>query len=331
MQANCTGFLRTHTPVYMSHTQIGPADWPVIARMVRAGYSGAEIARTLGKDPSSLNRHIAQNGGRNGYDVREVRRKKHMLRIEAMEGIRVLKGALLRTVVKELKQHLSPEQIAGTFAQQGRTLSASTIYRYIHERAPHLKQYLRSQKGKYRRRRGTKTREHTRELAKKRRIDERPGIVERRSRIGDWEGDTMMGRDKRVRIVTFVDRRSGYLIAFLLPKMRSELLTSLAYTKFVRLAKSRRKTLTLDNGTEFSDWERLEKKSGMTVYFAYPYHSWERGTNENTNGLLRQYFPKNLDFNLIKPKELSDVVRKLNNRPRKRLKFCSPREMFLKK
>lgn len=315
----------------MSHTQIGPADWPVIARMLRAGYSGAEIARTLGKDPSSLNRHIAQNGGRSGYDVREVRRKKHMLRIEAMESVRVLKGALLRTVVKDLKQHLSPEQIAGMLVQQGRMLSASTIYRYIHERASHLKQYLRSQKGKYRRKRGTKIREHTRELAKKRRIDERPGIVERRSRIGDWEGDTMMGRDKRVRIVTFVDRRSGYLIAFLLPKMRAELLTSLAYVKFARLAKSRRKTLTLDNGVEFSDWERLEKKSGMKVYFAYPYHSWERGTNENTNGLLRQYFPKNLDFNLIKPKELSDVVRKLNSRPRKRLKFRSPREIFLKK
>lgn len=311
----------------MSHTHIGPSDWPVIARMLRAGYTGAEIARTLGKDPSAVNRHIAQYGGKNGYDIREVRRQKHMKRICAMESIRALQGTLLRVVVGMLKKHNSPEQIAGVL--NGR-LVASTIYRYIHERAPHLARYLRSCKGKYRRRRGTKIREEAREQAKKRRIDERPDIVNRRGRIGDWEGDTVQGRDKRVRIVTFVDRKSGYLIAFLLPKMRSRLLVSLALKRFLRLPKKKRRSATLDNGPEFADWERLETKTGMTVYFAYPYHAWERGTNENTNGLLRQYFPKTLDFNLITAQELAHVVRMLNERPRKRLKFKSPREIFLK-
>jgi IS30 family transposase len=170
-----------------------------------------------------------------------------------------------------------------------------------------------------------------REQAKKRRIDERTAVVERRGRLGDFEGDTMQGRDKRVRIVTFVDRRSGYLIAYLLPKMRAELLTSLALKYFRYIPQTKRRTFTLDNGPEFSDWERLEKKSGTTVYFAYPYHFWERGTNENTNGLLRQYFPKSHDFNLISKKELDHVVRRLNNRPRKRLAFKSPRQVFLKK
>ena len=303
----------------------------VIARMLRAGFSLSAIARTLGKELSSVSRHVANNGGRDGYDVREVRRRKRMKRIAAMNGIRVLKGTLLRTVVQELKKHRSPEQMAGALALKKQTLAASTIYRYIEERAPHLKQYLRSQKGKYRRRRGTKIREKAREKAKKRRIDERPAVVERRSRPGDWEGDTVMGRDKRVRIVTIVDRRSGYLIAFLLPKMNAKLLTSLALAKLGRIPKMKRKTLTLDNGTEFSDWERLEKGSGMTVYFAYPYHFWERGSNENTNGLLRQYFPKSLDFNLITPEELAHAVRRLNDRPRKRLGFRSPRQLFLKK
>jgi transposase, IS30 family len=311
----------------MSHTQLGPSDWPVIARMLRSGYAGAEIAHTLGKDPSSVNRHIAEYGGREGYDVHEVRRRKRMKRINAMEGIRVLSGALLRTVVKELKKHRSPEQIAGVLGR----VCASTIYRYIKERAPHLKQFLRSKKGKYRRKRGTKIREKARDQAKKRRIDERPSVVERRSRLGDWEGDTVQGRDKRVRIVTFVDRRSGYLIAFLLPKMRAQLLASLTLQHFRSIPKTKRKTFTLDNGPEFSDWERLEKKSGATVYFAYPYHFWERGSNENTNGLLRQYFPKSLDFNLITPEELTAVVRRLNDRPRKRLGFKSPRHLFLKK
>jgi transposase, IS30 family len=315
----------------MAHKHIGPEDWPVIARMLKAGFTGSEIARTLGKDPSAVNRHIKQNGGRDSYDAREVRRKKHHTRIAAMDSIRVIKGVLLRRVIALLKEHYSPEQIAGTLVQKGITIVASTIYRYIKERAPHLKKYLRSQKGKYRRKRGTKIREKQRDLAKKRRIDERPKVVERRGRIGDWEGDTMLGRDKRVRIVTLVDRRTGYLIAYLLPKHNAEILTKLAVQRLKRLPKDKRRTLTLDNGTEFSDWERLEKQSGMTIYFAYPYHSWERGTNENTNGLLRQYFPKSMDFNLITPKELADVVKRLNNRPRKRLKFKSPKQLFMKK
>lgn len=295
--------------------------------MLAAGCSIRAIAETIDKDHSAVSRHVRANGGRDGYDVREVRRRKRMVRIAAMDSIRTLKGALLRTVVKLLKEHQSPEQIAGVLGY----VSASTIYRYLHERAPHLKQFLRSKKGKYRRKRGTKIRERAREHAKKPRIDERPAVVERRGRLGDWEGDTVQGRDKRVRIVTFVDRRSGYLIAFLLPKMRATLLTSLALQHFRHVPKAKRKTFTLDNGPEFSDWERLEKKSGATVYFAYPYHFWERGTNENTNGLLRQYFPSSLDFNLITPKELAHVVKRLNNRPRKRLRFKSPRFVFLKK
>ncbi len=283
----------------------------------------------MGKHPSAVSRHVQAHGGREGYDVHEVRRTKRMKRIAAMESIRVMKGALLRFVAQELKNHKSPEQISGILARRKMTLAASTIYRYLSERAPHLKKYLRSHKGKYRRRRGTKQREKTREEAKKRRIDERPDIVGRRGRIGDFEGDTLMGRDKRVRIVSFVDRKSGYLIAFLLPKMKARLLTDLALASFQRIVK--KKTITFDNGTEFSDWERLEERTGMTVYFAYPYHAWERGTNENTNGLLRQYFPKSLDFNLITPREVARVVRKLNQRERKRLKFLSPATVFRRK
>lgn len=310
----------------MSHTHIGKEDWSVIARMLRAGYSIRAIAEAIGKDHSAVSRHVRANGGRDAYDAREVRRKKHITRIAAMEGMRRMKGALLRTVVKLLKEHESPEQIAGVL----RSVHASTIYRHIHERAPHLKRYLRQQKGRYRRKRGTKVRAELREQAKKRRIDERPTIIERRGRLGDWEGDTIQGRDKRVRIVTFVDRRSGYLVAYLLPKMRAELLTTLALRYFHRIPRAKRKTFTLDNGPEFSDWERLETRSGAAVYFAYPYHFWERGTNENTNGLLRQYFPRSLDFNLVTKEELAHAVERLNDRPRKRLKFKSPRQIFQK-
>lgn len=315
----------------MSHTHISPEDWPCISRMLRAGHSFSEIARTIGKNVSSVSRHVAEYGGRETYDVHEVRRQKRMKRIAAMDGIRIIRGTLLRFITKQLKQHKSPEQIAGILARKKQLLAASTIYRYIHERAPHLKQYLRSRKGTYRRKRGTKMREQQREQRKKQRIDERPSIVNRRGRIGDFEGDTLMGRDKRVRIVSLVDRRSGYLIAFLLPRMNARLLTTLGLKRFQRIPKKKRKTITLDNGTEFSDWERFEQKSSMTIYFAYPYHAWERGTNENTNGLLRQYFPKSYDFNMITPAELAHVVRRLNNRERKRLGFVSPRYVFWKR
>ena len=314
----------------MSHKQIGSEDFACIARMLRAGYSYSEIARTINKNASSVSRHVREHGGRDGYDIKEVRRRKRQIRIEAMESIRVVKGTLLRSIIKLLKDHLSPEQIAGVLEKKGKDIVPSTIYRYINERAPHLKMFLRSQKGKYRRRRGTKQRELEREQKKKRRIDERPNIVERRGRIGDFEGDTMLGRDKRVRIVTYVDRRTGYLIAFLLPKMNADLLASLTVKNMSKIPRRKRKTITFDNGIEFSSWESIEKKTGMTVYFAYPYHSWERGTNENTNGLLRQYFPKEYDFNLIKKEELEYVVKKLNRRPRKRLKFNSPNDMFWK-
>lgn len=310
----------------MAHKQIGPEDWPIIARLLKVRYSFSEIADTIGKNVGSVSRHVRAYGGREHYDAREVRRRKKQKRIIVMAGMRVLKGVRLREVKRLLQHHYSPEQIAGVRGD----ISASTIYRYINERAPHLKQYLRSKKGRYRRQRGTKIREQAREQAKKRRIDERPAIVERRGRIGDWEGDTMLGRDKRARIVTLVDRRSGYLIAYLLPKHRAELLTKLAIQKLKRIPKIKQKTMTFDNGTEFSDWERFETQSGMTVYFAYPYHSWERGTNENTNGLLRQYFPKDLDFNTITTHELSQVVRRLNHRPRKRHNFKSPHQLFWK-
>lgn len=315
----------------MSHTHIGKEDWPCITRMLRAGHSFSEIARTIGKDQSSLSRHVREFGGRDRYDALEVRRRKRMKRIAAMDSIRVVKGALLRVIKRELKKHKSPEQIAGTLGRRKIRVAASTIYRYLKERAPHLKKYLRSRKGKYRRRHGTKKREKQREQAKKRRIDERPRVVERRGRIGDFEGDTLMGRDKRVRIVSFVDRRTGYLIAFLLPKTNAELLTKLAVKHFRKIPKKKRKTITLDNGSEFSDWERLQKKAGMTVYFAYPYHFWERGSNENTNGLLREYFSKTYDFNVITSAELAHVVRQLNNRERKRLGFLSPRHVFWRK
>ena len=150
-------------PTYYLPGFFGKDDWVCISRMLRANHTLSEIARTIGKDKSSLGRHVAEYGGREGYDAHEVRRRKRMKRIAAMESIRVIKGATLGLIKKQLIRHKSPEQIAGILRRKKQPLAASTIYRYINERALHLKQYLRSKKGKYRRRRGTKAREKHRE------------------------------------------------------------------------------------------------------------------------------------------------------------------------
>jgi IS30 family transposase len=212
----------------------------------------------INKCASSVSRYVRENGSRDNYGAKEVRRKKYQKRILSMESIRVIYGTLLRSIVILLKEHFSPEQISGSLERKGKHVDSSTVYRYIDEQASHLKQYLRSQKGKYRRKRGTKIKEKEGELKKKRRIDECPSVIDRRGRIGDFEeGDPVLGKDKRVRIVMYVDRRTGHLITFLLPKTNAELIAKLTIKKFSSLPTKKRKTVTFDNGTEFSGWESI--------------------------------------------------------------------------
>jgi IS30 family transposase len=161
-------------------------------------------------------------------------------------------------------------------------------------------------------------------------ISERPDIVETRERLGDWEGDTVEGKKSTGYMVTHVERKSRYLIAANLHNKKAELLTSKSIKAFWRIPKKMRKTLTVDNGGEFARFKELEEKTGLTVYFADPYSAWQRGTNENTNGLLRQYFPKGSDFSKVTEEDLALAVKKLNHRPRKCLDYQSPIQVFWK-
>jgi len=189
---------------------------------------------------------------------------------------------------------------------------------------------LRCQKGKYRRRYGTKIREKQREEAKKQRIDARPEIIEKRCRLGDWEGDTVVGKRGSGSLITNVDRMSGYLIMDYVSKATAEAIKEKSVARFRNLPKRKKHSITYDNGTEFSDYELIERETKMNVYFAYPYHSWERGTNENTNGLIRQFFPKKSSFAAIVENDIKRVMRLLNSRPRKRLGYLTPFEVFIK-
>ena len=224
----------------------------------------------------------------------------------------------------------SPEQIAGRLRDDtGLIICHETIYDFIYTEKKEWSEHLRRKKNKYRRKKGTKAREKRREEAKKERIDTRPPIVETRERIGDWEGDTIVGGEKTTGIITYVERRSGYLLGDLFFKKKAETIKIKTVARFKNIPNDKKYTITYDNGVEFSEHEMIKKETGMDIYFAYPYHSWERGTNENTNGLLRQFFPKKSMFAKLTQMDVDKAVLLINNRPRKRLGYLTPYEVFV--
>jgi IS30 family transposase len=160
-------------------------------------------------------------------------------------------------------------------------------------------------------------------------IDERPREANERSRLGDWEGDAVVGKGRTGHLVTCVDRTSRYLMARKVHACAAEPVAEQLQRTIRRLPTEKRRSLTLDNGREFARPIELERKLDLPIYFAHPYHSWERGTNENTNGLLRQYLPKSTDLTQVAPEQLRAIVHALNRRPRKCLGFASPFEVFL--
>ena len=242
-------------------------------------------------------------------------------------------------VVKYVEQALhadwSPESIAGRirrdFAQDSQMrISTETIYRWIYRDAfqgglfyTHLR--WQHKKCRAQRRYGT-----GRGLIPGRiSIADRPAVVDLKERFGDWEGDTVEGAKGSGHIASHVERKSRYLIAAKLANKTADVMTAASIKVFQRVPRELRKTLTVDNGKEFARFKDIENKTGLTVYFADPYAAWQRGCNENTNGLLRRYFPKGCNFSAVSDAELAIAVKKLNHRPRKCLDYQTPHEVFL--
>ena len=208
-------------------------------------------------------------------------------------------------------------------------VSHETIYRWIYldaEGGGTLYNHLRRRRKK--RRRQKRYGSGRRFIPDRVSITERPGMVDSRERFGDWEGDTIEGKKSTGYIATHVERKSRYLMASKLVNKKAESLTMQSTKLFWCIPKKMRQTLTVDNGKEFSHFKEIEDKTDLTVYFADPYAAWQRGTNENTNGLLRQYVPKGTDFRKITEEDLAFAVKKLNHRPRKCLNYRSPHEVF---
>jgi transposase, IS30 family len=296
---------------------------------LRAGLKQCEIAELLSKDPSSVSRELGRNSGKKRYTVWTAELKTKERRRTANQHHRKLDRDewLTVEVTKYLKKYWSPEQIAGRLKRDCRKslISHETIYQWIYERHPELKKYLRQQKGKYRRRHGTSARIARRKAQEtKRSIEERPEIVERRWRLGDFEGDTIVGKNRKNHILTHVCRTSLYLLADLLLQASAANARRVIVERFRKLPSQRKQTITYDNGVQFAEHELIERETKLPVYFCHPYHSWERGTNENMNGLIRQFIPKSTSFQNITKNRLDKFVRLLNTRPRKCLNYRTP-------
>ncbi len=303
--------------------------------LLRTKMKKKDIAKLLGKDRTTLWRERKRGAGINGkYYVIKAKRIAKKNRIKANARFKKIENDkyLKEYVIKKLKKYWSPEQISGRWNKDHKRkhIGKDTIYKYIYNQRKDLVKYLRCQKGKYRRRYGTRIREKKREKLKKRRIDERPSEVELRLNVGHWEGDTILGKDRH-HILTHTERKSGLILADKLNMVTAEETRNKTRNRFKRLPKEKKKTMTYDNGTTFSDYELTERETGFDIYFAYPYHSWERGCNENANGLLRQFFPKKTNFVTITQQDIEKVVRLLNHRPRKRLNYSTPYEVFKQK
>lgn len=242
---------------------------------------------------------------------------------------RIVKWSVLEQYILFWIQHyFSPEQISWRWGlETGESLSKDTIYSYIYSTHPELiRKFFRRKWKRYQHKRKLKY-----QLDNRRMIDRRPKSIEQRSTLWHWEADTVVGKRKtstKKCILTNVERKSGFLIARVLPNAQASSVAEITVEAFSSLPKYKKKTMTFDNGREFAYHYDIERKLNMTTYFAHPYCSWERGTNENTNGLLRQFLPKGTDFQNLTEKELQTYVTLINNRPRKRLNYLTPHEVF---
>ena len=295
-----------------------------------AGCTQAQIARLLQRHPSTIGRELRRNATTHDGDYRAEKAHSYATarRRRCRRGARFSAEQMAR-VSALVRQKWSAEQISGTLRKTGELcISTETIYRRIRwdkKIGGSLWRHTRIMSKFARKRYGRQDSRGV--LAGKRHISERPSEVERRQRLGHWEGDTVMGSDMRHCVLTLVERKSGYAIIKKL-KARTKDEVTRAATRAIRSHCRKFKTITFDNGTEFHNYALLEERFPIKVYFATPYHSWERGSNENFNGLLRQYLPKGTCMSSVTQVQCDHIGDDLNNRPRKRLGFNTPADLY---
>lgn len=305
----------------MGYTHLSQDERYQIQHLHSGGFCAAQIARQIHRRPSTVRRELRRNASADGrYQARHAQRQSVLRRHLASSQPRI-DPTRWAAVEARLAENWSPEQIA---PEAG--ISHERIYQHIarnRQQGGTLWQHLRHRKRRRRHRCGTP---RERQRFRGRRITQRPTVVATRRRVGDWEGDTVVGKGL-ARIVTLVERKSGYSRLRCVPDGRADTVAR-AIIHALHPLSPRVHTLTLDNGSEFAEHELVDIALTAKSYFAEPYSSWQRGCNENLNGLLRQYLPKGCDLAAVTDEQLQAIEDKLNNRPRKRLGFRTPRQVF---
>ena len=285
----------------------------------------AEIADVLGVHKSSVSRELKRNRGQRGYRPQQAHELATAHRQNVVSRITAEDWELVESL---LKQEWSPEQISGRLKkEQDLRISHEWIYQHVladQQSGGDLYRHLRCQK-KRRKRYGSYDRRG--KLPNCRSIEERPAYVNARKRLGDWEVDTLLGKQQKHAMLTLTERKSRFTLLGKVSRRTAQAVQK-QVCKLLLPIRDKVHTLTSDHGKEFADHELIADTLQLKFYFAHPYAAWERGTNENTNGLLRQYFPKKSDFKTISNKKIEQTMSKLNFRPRKTLRFKTPFEVF---
>lgn len=312
----------------MSYKHLNPEERHYIEVQHKNGVSANEISQALNRSQSTISRELLRNTGKRGYRYKQAGRLAQN-RHQAKEKSVKLTDEIKLMVDDYLKQDWSPEQIVGRLKLDGViTLHHETIYQYVlsdKEAGGMLYKHLRHQSKPYRKRYGFAN--NRTGIPNRVDIDERPEVVNLRTRVGDWEADTMIGKRHKGAIVTLDERKSKLRLAAPLSGKKSTEVKDKVIALLTPI-KDHVITMTFDNGKEFADHDGVSQAVDCKTYFAKPYHSWERGQNENANGLLRQYFPKTMELLDISMSEIVKAVDKLNNRPRKCLDYKTPYEAF---
>jgi IS30 family transposase len=312
----------------MSYTQLTRGQRYQIKALKKAGHNQTEIATNLGCHKSTISRELKRNCGLKGYRPHQADELAYDRQCDAYRAR--IAWETWQQVERLLRQEWSPEQICGWLKREKQpSVSHECIYLYVYaekRRGGTLHSHLRSQK-KQRKRYGGYIRRG--QIPNRTSIDKRPKIVASKGRFGDWEVDTIVGAHHKGGILSAVERKSKLTRLRKLATKGAAEMKDNTIEVLAPLA-ARVHTITVDNGKEFCDHELIAAGLQARIYFAHPYASWERGLNENTNGLVRQYFPKKYDFAMITDKELQRVEDSLNNRPRKSLGYRTPNEVFFK-
>lgn len=294
-----------------------------------SGMRQCEIAKRLGVSASSVSRELKRNAGGCNYFYKQAHSLSVARRREANARPTCLTAPNIVRIEQHLKEEWSPEQISGRLRCSGVSVSHESIYRHVWKdkrEGGSLYLNLRRSGKKYNKRSAGKAGRGC--IPNRVDIEHRPSVVEDKSRIGDWEGDTIIGAKHQGALLTYVDRKSKFTLITKLEEKKADQVreaTLRRFSEFPDLVK----TITYDNGKEFSKHESIGKQLGASCYFAKPYHSWERGLNEHTNGLIRQYLPKSTNLKLVSNDEIKRIERLINDRPRKVLNYRTPREVFL--